>query len=91
MKKQITSVSLGQNAKMAAALYVVISLPIMLVFAAILAISGQAGQALVVLVATPVVYAGVAALGTLIGGWLYNVVAARVGGFEFTTAEVKAG
>ena len=91
MKKQITSVSLGQNARMAAALYVVISLPIVLVFAAILALQGQTGQALVVLVATPAAYAGAAFLSTLIGSWLYNLVAARVGGFEFTTTEIKAG
>jgi len=44
MKKQITSVSLGQNARMAAALYVVVSLPIVLVLAAFLALSGQPAQ-----------------------------------------------
>jgi hypothetical protein len=25
---------------------------------------------------------------TLFGAWVYNVIAARIGGFEFTTAEV---
>ena len=40
------------------------------------------------LVVFPVVYAGTAFLGTLIATWFYNVVAARVGGFEFTTKKV---
>lgn len=26
--------------------------------------------------------------GTLVGAWVYNLVAAQVGGFEFTTVEI---
>jgi len=36
----------------------------------------------------PLLYAMGAYLGTAISAWIYNFVAKRVGGFEFTTAEV---
>ncbi|MFC4929778.1 hypothetical protein [Massilia sp. GCM10023247] len=88
MKKQISCVSLSQNAKMVAALYLAVSLPIVALFAIFFAVSGQAMMAGAVLVVFPVVYAGTAFLGTLVGAWFYNLVAARVGGFEFTTKEI---
>jgi len=81
---------LSQNAKMLAALYLAMSLPIVAVFAVFFALSGQVVSAVAVLVVFPAVYAGTAFIGTLIAAWFYNAVAARVGGFEFTTKEVGA-
>jgi hypothetical protein len=91
MKKQITSVSLSQNAKMMAALYLAMSVPMAAVFALFIANTGQSGQAVAALVIFPLVYGAVAYVGTLLGAWFYNLVAKRVGGFEFTTAEVSNG
>jgi hypothetical protein len=91
MKKQITRVSLSQNAKMMAAIYLVTSVPLAAIFALTAALSGRAGEALLILFVVPLVYSGLGYLGTLFAAWFYNVVAKRVGGFEFTTAEVKHG
>ena len=88
MKKQVVNVSALQSAKVMAALYFVCSFP----FIVILALSAFAGEqqspGLVILILMPVLYAFFGFLFTLIGAWVYNLIAARIGGFEFTTAEV---
>jgi hypothetical protein len=90
MKKQIQSVSLVQNAKMVAALYLVISLPLLLIFWAFGTMMGQAGMSTAMLVVFPVIYALSGFVFALIGAWIYNLVASMLGGFEFTTKEVGA-
>lgn len=91
MKKQVVSVSLLQNAKLMAALYFVISIPFTLLMI-IPAVMGQgAGLSLMMLVLMPLLYTLMGFVFTLIGAWVYNLVASLVGGFEFTTAEVKHG
>jgi len=88
MKKQVVSVSLLQNAKLMAALYFVISIPFTLLMI-IPAVMGQgAGLSLMMLVLMPLLYTLMGFVFTLIGAWVYNLLAARIGGFEFTTAEV---
>lgn len=88
MKKQVVNVSAVQSAKVMAAMYFVCSFP----FLVILAFSAFAGErqlpGLVMLVLMPVLYAFFGFVFTLIGAWVYNLIAARIGGFEFTTAEV---
>lgn len=88
MKKQVVNVSAVQSAKVMAALYFVCSFP----FIVILALSALAGEqqspGLMILILMPVLYAFFGFLFTLIGAWVYNLIAARIGGFEFTTAEV---
>jgi uncharacterized membrane protein YkgB len=88
MKKQIKRVSLVQNAKVVAAIYLVLSLPLL----AIVLIAGsrmnQFGTSLGMLVFMVLVYVGCGFLFTLIGAWVYNLVAGVVGGFEFTTEEI---
>jgi hypothetical protein len=87
MKKQIVQVSMLQSAKVVAGLYFVISLPVVLVLAALMSLSAQ-GVNMWVLVLFPLLQAVVSFLFALLGGWTYNLVAARLGGFEFMTAEV---
>ncbi|MCC2962559.1 hypothetical protein LK540_19200 [Massilia sp. IC2-278] len=90
MKKQVVSVSILQNAKVMAALYFAISLPFTLLMT-IPALMGQgqgAGFSIVMLVLMPFLYTLIGFVFTLVGAWVYNVIAARIGGFEFTTAEV---
>jgi len=90
MKKQVVKVSILQNAKVMAALYFVISIPFTLLMA-IPALMGQAqgaGLSLAMLILMPLLYTLMGFVFTLIGAWVYNIVAARIGGFEFTTAEV---
>jgi hypothetical protein len=90
MKKQIVRVSILQSAKVAAALYLVISIPLCLSMLIPLMLTGgaMAGVSVGMLIALPVFYTVFGFLFTLIGAWVYNLVASQVGGFEFTTLEV---
>lgn len=92
MKKQIVRVSILQSAKVAAALYLVISIPICLLMLIPVMLSGGAipGFSVGMLIAMPIMYTVFGFLFTVIGAWVYNLVASWVGGFEFTTAEVAA-
>jgi positive regulator of sigma E activity len=87
MKKQVVNVSIAQSSKVIAALYLVISIPIVLILAAVALASGQ-GASIFFLIFLPLLYAAGAFLGTAFSAWLYNLVARRVGGLEFTTSEI---
>lgn len=87
MKKQIVHVSVLQSAKVMAVLYLVMSIP----FVAIMAIPAMAtgqGYSIGFLILMPVLYTVIGFVFTAVGAWVYNLVAGKVGGFEFTTAEV---
>ena len=90
MKKQIVRVSVLQSAKVAAALYLVISIPmcLLMLIPAMLGHGGVAGYSIAMLIVMPVMYTVFGFIFTLIGAWVYNLVASHVGGFEFTTVEV---
>ena len=88
MKKRIKCVSLVQNAKMMAALYLVLSLPVLLIMLAAGSVVNHAGMSVAAMVVFAVVYVAITFVFTLIGAWVYNLVASQLGGFEFTTAEV---
>lgn len=88
MKKQIVNVSIAQTAKVAAALYFVISLPLVAIMMLTTLVTGQGGIGIVFMILLPVLYVIFGFIFTAIAAWLYNLVAARIGGIEFTTAEV---
>jgi ABC-type long-subunit fatty acid transport system fused permease/ATPase subunit len=89
MKKQIVQVSALQFAKVMAALYFVISIPLALIMSIPAMLNGSAaGVSLFMLVLMPVLYTFFGFLFTLLGAWVYNMVAARIGGFEYQTVEV---
>lgn len=87
MKKQIVKVSVTQSAKVLAVLYMVISIPIVVVLGAI-GLLGGGGSALLVVILAPLIYGVVAFLGAGLAAWLYNVVANWVGGLEYSTKDV---
>ena len=91
MKKQIVNVSMMQSAKVAAVLYLVISIPIVLIMALGMMFSGGIGTffgSIFLIVLMPVLYAVFGFVFTLIGAFVYNLVAAKIGGIEYTTTEV---
>ena len=88
MKKQIVNVSIAQTAKVAAALYFVISLPLVAIMMLTTLVTGQGGIGMFFMILLPVFYVIFGFIFTAIAAWLYNLVAARIGGIEFTTAEV---
>jgi hypothetical protein len=88
MKKQIVSVAILQNARVMAALYFVISIPLVVMMAIPVLMAEGVGPSLLAMVLMPVLYTALGFVLTLFGAWVYNVVAARTGGFEFTTVEI---
>jgi hypothetical protein len=91
MKKQIVNISKLQTAKVTAVLYLIISLPIVLMMMIPMLIAQPEGSkiSLGFLVAMPVLYAVFGFLFTLLGAWIYNGVASLIGGIEFTMADVS--
>ena len=87
MRKQITNISPLQTAKVLAVLYFVITLPFLLLM---LVMPGSKQPFISsFLLVMPFFYALFGFLFTLFGAWVYNFVAKRVGGIEFTTQEVE--
>lgn len=86
MKKQIVNVSIMQSAKVMAVLYFVLSIPAVLLLAIPAMMSNQEFP-LYMLILMPILYTAFGFLFTALGAWIYNLVAARIGGFEFTTQE----
>jgi hypothetical protein len=90
MKKQIIRVSILQNSKVMAVLYMFLALPLALLVAVPLWIKG--GVSVVpwlFMLAMPLLYALCGFVFTAIAAWVYNLVAARMGGLEFTSAEAQ--
>lgn len=88
MKKQIVQVSVVQSAKVMAAVYLVTAIPVVVLAGLFMSSFMPAGASIAMLIMMPVAYAIGAFVGAAFGAWIYNLVAARIGGFEFTTAEV---
>jgi len=90
MKKQITSFSPVQTAKIFAALSFVSSLPFMaLMLIPMMAMPGAKPPFFMGFVLfMPVFYAIFSFIFIAVGAWLYNLLAKHVGGIEFTSVEV---
>ncbi|MFN3791570.1 hypothetical protein [Massilia sp.] len=93
MKIQIVNVSVGQTAKVLAVLYTVMSLPIMLFVTAAGFVGGGLGAgigvAIMTLLIAPLVYGLLTFLFAGLVAWLYNLVARRVGGLEYSIADMS--
>ena len=88
MKKQIVNISPFQTAKVMAILYLILSLPIVLLMVATFSFTpGPKPPMTGMLIFMPIFYMVFGFVFTLIGAWVYNFVAGWVGGIEFTTSE----
>ena len=88
MKQQIIHVGKLQAAKVAAALYLILSIP----FAAVVVFAPKSGGTALgwgVFFLVMVGYVLAGAIFSFLGAWLYNGVARLVGGIEFTVVEVE--
>ncbi|MGF6273377.1 hypothetical protein ABIB38_001735 [Massilia sp. UYP11] len=90
MKVRIKHVGVAQCAKMIAGIYFVISLPIVALILLVAMSTGKASIGIGGLILLPFVYALFSYLGGLLAAWIYNLVADRIGGFEYTTAEITS-
>jgi hypothetical protein len=90
MRKQLTAISARQTAKVIALMWLLFTLPFGLLMAVALAFSSAVHKPpLAFALLLPVLYAVFGYLFTLLGTWVYNFVAKRAGGIEFTTVEVE--
>ena len=90
MNKQIIHVAPLQSAKVMAVLYLILSIPFVALIWRIPNPMTGARPSLPILVDVPLGYMLGGFLFTLIGAWIYNLVAVGVGGFEYTTIDVTA-
>lgn len=87
MKKQVKHFSVRQCAKVVAVMYFVMSLPIVVLFM-LPALLARSDISILAILLFPIFYGVFTYLGAALSTWVYNRVAARVGGLEFTTADV---
>jgi len=91
MKKRVKHIAVAQFGKMLAAIYFVILLPI-LAIGLLAFLTGldmpSIGVGVVVMVA--VAYIVIGYLSGMLSAWIYNVVAARLGGIEYTVNEIAS-
>lgn len=88
MKKQIINISPLQTAKVFAVLYFVMSIPLVAIMAlSFIAAPEGASFPVGLLIAMPFLYLIFGFIFTVIGAWVYNLVAGWVGGVEYTSIE----
>ena len=93
MKKRVKHIAVAQCGKMLAAIYFAISLPIVLILLVPTLLGmGQApfgaGPGVGFFIIFPFIYALFMYLGGVLSAWIYNIVASRLGGFEYTTSDL---
>jgi hypothetical protein len=90
MQKQIVRIAPFQSAKVLAVMYFIVALPLILMFA--LGAKFTPGATPISLfqgILFPFIYAIVGFVITIIGAWIYNLVAKVVGGIEYTSIETR--
>ena len=89
MRKQITHVSVLQTAKLAAAMWFAMSvLMIVVVALPTMTLTGQMQVPGLMLLVLPLFYVFFGFVFTVIGAWVYNMLAGVIGGVEYTTTDV---
>ncbi|MES2153080.1 MAG: hypothetical protein V4508_25150 [Pseudomonadota bacterium] len=89
MKKQLIHVAPIQTAKVFAALYLVITIPFVVIILLAQLFANGPGMPWYVLICMPLLYAVMGFVFSALGAWIYNLVASRIGGIEFTTVDVS--
>ncbi|GAB3460644.1 hypothetical protein GCM10027321_20270 [Massilia terrae] len=86
--KQVVNISALQYAKVAAAVNVIIAVPYAFLLQYSMPEPWVKEHLWLFILAVAVAFIVVGSLFCLIGAWVYNIIAARIGGFEFTIAEI---
>ncbi len=91
MKKTITRIDPLSAAKVMALLYFIISIPLVAIMAIVSMFAPGQNHVggLLMIIILPVMYGVFGFIFTLIGAWLYNVIAKVVGGVQYTSAEAQ--
>ncbi len=88
MKKQLINISVMQSAKVLAVMFFLLSCPLVLLIMVPMAFSPQPEPPIFVLFVMPILYGVFGFLFAWFAAWLYNIVAAKLGGIEVTFKEV---
>jgi len=86
MKKQIVSISPIQTAKVIAVVYFVFSLPFVVLMSIGMAFSPGPKSSALFFIAAPFIYLVFGFIFTALGALVYNLVASRFGGIEYTSS-----
>jgi hypothetical protein len=89
MKTQVVSISKMQTSKVMALMYLVISIPFALLTMLSMRMTSQP-YSFGMMIMMPVLYTIFGFIFTFVGAWIYNGIAAKVGGIEFRTSTVEA-
>ena len=91
MKKRVKYIAVAQFGKMLAAIYFVISLPILaIVLIAFLTGLEMPSIGVGVVVMVTAAYIVIAYLSGMLSAWIYNVVAARIGCIEYAVNDIAS-
>lgn len=89
MKRQIKHVAVGQCGKVMAGIYLIIAIPMVAFMLLRTSMSnGTSSFGIGGAIFMVVLYPLLGYLSGVVGAWLYNLVAARIGGIEYTTVDV---
>lgn len=92
MRKQLTYVAPKQTAKVMGLLWVGFTLPLILIMMVMIGASSAPNKPhVLVFLVFPVMYGICGYLFTLFGAWVYNQVAKRFGGIEYSTTDAQQG
>ncbi len=90
MKKQVTRVSIKQSSKVAAILYFIFGFIYTLIGIPVLFIGGEEAIIMgVIYLCMPVIMGIFGFIGFAFFAFIYNKIAAKVGGFEFETSQAE--
>ena len=89
MKHQITHITPIKIATIFAIVYIALSLPFMIFTEVWLLFSPILQTPRIYLIGMPFLYGIIGFITTFIGAVLYNFIASKIGGIEFTTVEVE--
>jgi len=92
MKKQVTHIGVMQCGKVFAGIYLVLAIPLVLFMLLGSSFGGaeSAGLGIGGAIGMAILYPIFGFISGVIGAWLYNIVAKRIGGFEYTAVDVGA-
>ena len=88
MRRQITRISVGQTSKVIASLYFVVAVVIAVIYFVAVSATGTNTLSPMLILLFPFIYGVMIWLVFACMLWVYNMVAARIGGVEFESMDV---
>jgi len=88
MKKRVTHIGVLQCGKVFAGIYLILAIPLLAFMLVGASVSGdETGFGIAGALAMVILYPIFGFISGVIGAWLYNLVAKKIGGFEYTAVD----